>query len=283
MKDLIKISRPRFWIYTFGPFILPVAMYQNLNNQNILNLIVLGLFFLFPANILIYGINDIYDYETDKLNQKKEGYESKINNDSIKIKKLIKNIVLINIPFIVFAFVFLPKIALIYLTVFLITSWQYSALPLRAKAIPFIDSLVSGVLYIMPAGVSFGFLFNKQIPMQILLAGIVWSISMHAYSAIPDINADKLAKIKTGATTLGKQFMTIICWILFTVSGLLAFKYLGNVAVLGIVLYSLMIIWTLKIKTPEGVLQAYKFFPYINTVFGAIIFFSILLESIKNI
>lgn len=283
MKELIKISRPRFWIYTFGPFILPIALYQNLNNQNILNTVVLGLFLLFPANLLIYGINDIYDYETDKLNHKKDGYESKIENNKQKINKLILKIVLFNLPFILYAFIFLPKIALIYLMIFLITSWQYSAPPLRAKAIPFVDSFISGILYIMPAGISFGFLINQQIPTQAILAGIIWSISMHAYSAIPDINADKLAKIKTGATTLGKQNMTIFCWLLFVLSGLLAFKYIGIVALLGIVLYSAMILWTLKIKTPEGVLVPYKLFPYLNTFFGAIIFFSILIESLKNI
>ena len=36
-------------------------------------------YFLIPANILIYGINDIFDYDTDKLNPKKGTYEAFID------------------------------------------------------------------------------------------------------------------------------------------------------------------------------------------------------------
>jgi 4-hydroxybenzoate polyprenyltransferase len=39
--------------------------------DNIIQVLLFGLYFLIPANIRIYGINDIYDYETDKLNPKK--------------------------------------------------------------------------------------------------------------------------------------------------------------------------------------------------------------------
>ena len=34
------------------------------------------LYATFPANLLIYGINDVFDYETDTLNAKKEEYET---------------------------------------------------------------------------------------------------------------------------------------------------------------------------------------------------------------
>lgn len=33
------------------------------------------LYFLFPANLLVYGVNDIADEDTDILNAKKQGYE----------------------------------------------------------------------------------------------------------------------------------------------------------------------------------------------------------------
>lgn len=33
---------------------------------------IFALYFVIAANIWIYGINDIYDYETDKLNPKKQ-------------------------------------------------------------------------------------------------------------------------------------------------------------------------------------------------------------------
>jgi 4-hydroxybenzoate polyprenyltransferase len=33
--------------------------------------VLLMIYFTYPANLLVYGVNDIFDYETDKLNAKK--------------------------------------------------------------------------------------------------------------------------------------------------------------------------------------------------------------------
>ena len=77
LKFLLKVSRPRFWFYIFGPYILGllagVATRGELSNGIY---ILLAIYFLYPANLLIYGVNDIFDYETDKLNPKKTDYES---------------------------------------------------------------------------------------------------------------------------------------------------------------------------------------------------------------
>ncbi|MEO7673038.1 MAG: lycopene elongase, partial [Pyrinomonadaceae bacterium] len=64
-------------MYLFGPYIIGLAAgastrWELLSFGNI----VFGLYFLFPANLLIYGINDIFDFETDKLNPKKQEYEA---------------------------------------------------------------------------------------------------------------------------------------------------------------------------------------------------------------
>jgi lycopene elongase/hydratase (dihydrobisanhydrobacterioruberin-forming) len=76
LSRVIRISRPRFWIYELGPYMVGVLGGLIANSYigayfHILLVIIFGLYFLIPANIWIYGINDIYDYETDKLNPKK--------------------------------------------------------------------------------------------------------------------------------------------------------------------------------------------------------------------
>ena len=89
LSRVIRISRPRFWIYELGPYMIGV-LGAILTHQEIMqnpaidgltvgqlfmkHAVIIGIFalyFLIPANIRIYGINDIYDYETDKLNPKK--------------------------------------------------------------------------------------------------------------------------------------------------------------------------------------------------------------------
>ncbi len=76
LSRVLRISRPRFWIYELGPYMIGVlgailTSQQSRETINLWRVFLFGFYFLIPANIWIYGINDIYDYETDKLNPKK--------------------------------------------------------------------------------------------------------------------------------------------------------------------------------------------------------------------
>ncbi len=78
LKEVWLISRPRFWMYVLGTFLVGMIAAGNpfqYDWQTNVNLVVLALFFSLPANLFIYGINDIYDYDTDRLNAKKTRYE----------------------------------------------------------------------------------------------------------------------------------------------------------------------------------------------------------------
>ena len=155
IRFLLKVSRPRFWIYIFGPYLIGLVAAVNYK-QELLDwrVLVFGLFFTLPANLLIYGINDIFDYETDKLNPKKEGYEALVTPE--RRGGLIAAILVTNIPFFAVA-VTLGVQPMIAFASFLFYSIFYSAPPIRAKAWPFLDSLFN-VLYIMPGIFAFAML-----------------------------------------------------------------------------------------------------------------------------
>ena len=69
---LIKVIRPRFWLYIFGPYLVGLAAGASSRVDFLrFDALLFGLYFLFPANLLIYGINDIFDFETDRRNPKK--------------------------------------------------------------------------------------------------------------------------------------------------------------------------------------------------------------------
>jgi len=238
------------------------------------------IYFTFPANILIYGINDIYDKETDAFNEKKTGYENTLSQTSNDISKLKKIIFYTNIVFILYGIFSFTLIPLIFLFIFMLFAHQYSATPLRAKAIPFVDSMVSGVLYILPVFVSWGILYNTLPPIMPIVIGIIWSISMHAYSAVPDINADTKAGIKTGATILGKNKMLLLCGLLYSIASILAVPYIGIFAYIFGLVYLVLIALSIRKKTPEETLYYYKMFPIVNTLIGAVIFFIILFKTL---
>lgn len=275
MKKILKISRPRFWIYVAGPFWLCAAMFYPLG-QNLIPILVFLLYFTFPANILIYGVNDLYDRATDILNEKKKLYEQVL--DTKDDKKLILTILISNIPFWVYGFIYLPYPAIVSLLVFVLLSWQYSAPPLRAKAVPFVDSLISGLLYVVPVGVSWGILTNTFPPVLPMVAAFIWSYAMHLYSAVPDINADKIANIKTGAILLGKNTTLYLCGFLYLLSAFIAFFYIGFFAIIAGFGYLYLIFISIKKDKPEQVLAVYKIFPYVNTIVGGIIFVILLLK-----
>ena len=80
VAQLLKTSRPRFWIYLIGPILIAFAA-SGLQFSPLL--ILLGLYATLPANLLIYGVNDIFDRDTDALNAKKSGYERRLDTASL--------------------------------------------------------------------------------------------------------------------------------------------------------------------------------------------------------
>ncbi len=105
LSTLFRISRPRFWHYILWPMLIYFAssgfldeIYASWSRWGtdwmfhlIILFIILG-YFTLPANLWIYGRNDIADGDTDKFNSKKWTYESKIEDTDTMKAKLKRNI-----------------------------------------------------------------------------------------------------------------------------------------------------------------------------------------------
>ncbi|HBB38783.1 MAG TPA: prenyltransferase, partial [Candidatus Aquiluna sp.] len=72
ISRLIVSSRPISWINTAFPF---AAAYFITTGEVTAQLIIGTLFFLIPYNLLMYGVNDVFDYESDLANPRKGGIE----------------------------------------------------------------------------------------------------------------------------------------------------------------------------------------------------------------
>lgn len=270
-QKLWQLSRPRFWIYVFGPYIVGLAAgATRLADFQRWPIIGFGLFFLFPANLLIYGINDIFDYETDKRNAKKTDYETLVA--PAERGGLWWVIALTNLPFLL-ALRVVAWQAVGALAAFLFFSLFYSMPPLRAKTKPVLDSAFN-VLYICPGVFSYYLIGGHALAVPLVLAAWCWAMAMHAYSAVPDITADSEAGLQTVATFLGLRGTLILCLLLYATAAILAFAVLSFLAVmLGIVYVSLMLA-SLRAGTEQGVMRLYRGFPLINTICGAALFFA---------
>ena len=62
LKDLFLSSRPLSWVNTAFPF---AAAYYLTAGVIDLAFVLGTVFFLVPYNLAMYGINDVFDYESD--------------------------------------------------------------------------------------------------------------------------------------------------------------------------------------------------------------------------
>ena len=275
MINIVKISRPRFWLYLYGTYLLGLAA-GAVSTADFLRAdsILFGLYFLLPANLLVYGINDIFDFETDRLNPKKAEYEMLVRPESHTLLAIW--VLVLNLPFLVAAFFFAYR-ALVPLAAFLVLSIFYSAPPVRAKAIPIVDS-VFNILYLFPAVFAYQMLTGNFPPAIVMIAGGAWTAAMHAYSAIPDIDSDQSAGLNTIATLLGKNRTLLFCFVMYVVAAACAFPYLGSVAIIAGLIYIGMILVT---YFREGALfKIYSRFPILNAAVGLALFWFVAISNL---
>ena len=65
LRTLVLSSRPLSWVNTAFPFGLTYYLFVGEFDAVF---VVGSLFFLIPYNVLMYGINDVFDYESDLRN-----------------------------------------------------------------------------------------------------------------------------------------------------------------------------------------------------------------------
>ena len=266
-------------MYVFGPYVVGLIaglsdMIELSNSQG-----TFAMYFLLPLNLLIYGINDIFDFETDKLNQKKSGYEVLVTPE--KHGTLLLVICVLNAPFLLKALFFTNAAAAISATAFLFFSIFYSAPPIRAKTKPFLDSAFN-VLYVLPGVFGYSLATGEFPPPTVLIAGGLWTAAMHAYSAIPDIEADREAKLSTIATVLGPTGTHIFCLAAYIGSVVLSYRYLGIVSVILGSVFVLTMIASMITRDRDAVFRIYRLFPFINAIAGFVLFWAIAVPKFFN-
>ena len=278
LKEVFFLSRPRFWMYVLGTFLVGVVSSGNIflyDNSTTFLLIAFGIFFSLPANVLIYGVNDIYDYQTDIFNDKKVKYESVLSLE--KHKSLWYLIFFLIIPFSPLIFS-INTPALIALFVFLFTGVFYSATPVRAKSKPPLDVLFSAIIYVSPALVGFFITGNTNISWPAVLAALIWAFGMQTYSAVPDIIADRKAGVNTLATVLGEKKALCFCFAAYLISASIGYLYIGFISIVFGFIYCAIVL--LSIYNFSKLFKYYTYFPLINVSTGAVLFFYLFFKEI---
>lgn len=241
IRELFMTSRPISWVNTAFPF---AAAYL-LTTGGIDWLWVFGtIFFLIPYNLAMYGINDVFDYESDLLNPRKGGAEGALVERS-RHRGILMACLVATVPFLVVLGMAGSWEANLVLLVSMLAVVAYSAPKLRFKERPFVDSLTSSTHFVSPAIyglVLAGAQFNTPL-LALLMAFFLWGMASHAFGAVQDIVPDRAASLGSIGTVLGAKwtvrgaalaYLAAGVLLLATewpgpLAGLLALPYVANV------------------------------------------------------
>lgn len=221
VRTLFVTSRPLSWINTAYPF---AAVYILTTGRIDVALVVGTLFFLVPYNLAMYGVNDVFDYESDLANPRKGGAEGAKLPPRLHRATLWAALIA-TVPFVV-ALVILGAdrpMSWFVLAVSLFAVVAYSMKGLRFKEIPVLDSITSSLHFVTPALYAMALAgTTPTIPLILtMIAFFCWGMASHAFGAVQDVVPDRDAGIGSIATAFGGANTVRIAFGLWTLAGIL--------------------------------------------------------------
>ncbi|WP_417218349.1 prenyltransferase [Arthrobacter sp.] len=219
MIDLLLTSRPVSWVNTAYPF---AAAYL-ISTGGISWVLVVGtLFFLIPYNLAMYGINDVFDYESDLRNPRKGGAEGAVVDRS-RHRGILWASALTTVPFAVVLATQGGVAANLVLLLSLAAVLAYSAPRLRFKERSFLDSMTSSTHFVSPAvyGLLLGGAEFTGGLWCLVAAYFLWGMASHAFGAVQDIVPDRETGLGSVGTVLGARATVLAAVVAYAAAGLL--------------------------------------------------------------
>jgi 4-hydroxybenzoate polyprenyltransferase len=221
IRHLFVSSRPLSWINTAYPFALAYLLLARPVDP--LVLVVGTLYFLVPYNLAMYGINDVFDYESDLRNPRKGGVEGAVLAPAFHRPTLLAAAIT-NVPFLVVLVLLGGPASWLVLAISVFAVVAYSAPVLRFKERPVLDSITSSTHFVSPAVYALALAGTAPDTRALLLlaAFFCWGMASHAFGAVQDVPSDREAHIGSVATVLGAEHRGAGAAVLYLAAGVLA-------------------------------------------------------------
>lgn len=280
LKKLFFISRPISWPNTAYPF---AAGYLLTGGAIDATLIVATLYFLGPYNLLMYGINDVFDYESDIKNPRKGGIEGM--REQRKFHPTIVRAALIsNVPFIIWLIATGSVVSAVTLLAVVFFVVAYSVAGLRFKEKPVLDSITSSLHFVGPLIYALSLTDSLAPALVYVIAFFCWGMASHAFGAVQDIIPDRKGKIASIATVLGARTTVWFALVLYLIPVVLtAWQQQWAVAVVGMI-YVVNVWPYLRItdQTSGRSNEGWRRFIWLNYLAGFIITLVLIVEFIAS-
>ena len=273
IRTLFLSSRPLSWVNTAFPF---AAAYLLSTRQLDLTFVIGTLYFLIPYNLAMYGINDVFDYESDLHNPRKGGVEGALLDPSVH-RTTLWAAVITNIPFLAYLVIVGSPLSWLVLAISVFAVIAYSAPRLRFKERPFLDSITSATHFVSPAVYGFvlaGALFTPSL-WALLAAFFLWGMASHAFGAVQDIVADREGGIGSIATVIGGRATVRLAFFAYLAAGILLLftRWPGPLAAILMLPYAASVLpyWRITDAAAETANRGWKRFLWLNFVTGFLV------------
>lgn len=276
-KKLFWVSRPISWVNTAYPF---AAGYLVTGGSIDAVFILATLYFLGPYNLLMYGVNDIFDYESDIRNPRKGGIEGMREQRSLH-PVIMRAVTYTNVPLLAVLALLggWVSAAVLALVVFFVVA--YSIAKLRFKERPVLDSITSSLHFVGPLLFALSLTGFSEAAMPYLIAFFLWGTASHALGAVQDILPDREGGLKSVATFFGARW-TVRFAILFYLAAVVIVAMQGPALypiALACLLYAINCLPYVSVGDSNSakVNTAWRRFIWLNFITGAIVTITLIL------
>lgn len=213
-------------------YLVGVGNFSHLSPLAIVELIL----FTFPLNFYLYGLNDMYDGKSDRINDRKKGAQGIVARDT-EILFLKSTVWVPPAAFIVAAFSSGNGMHVALAGLFLVLSFTYSHPWTRIKEIPVLDCLNSAAIYTIPGLIA----YSLHAPLSILSPAVFFIVlpymGVHAMTTLVDEDVDRKAGMTTIGVAFGKRATTLFAIILFAIGAYALREYVVLLSVLLISIF----------------------------------------------
>ena len=199
LRRTLQVARPGLWATQLWFYLLPLGGYRLLDEPTFW----LGAVYVtFPLGFLLYGWNDLADYETDQLNPRKGNFLFGAKLQREQLRRLPLQIALAQAPFwALFLYVIGPKF-LLWIAACLVVNAAYNWPRVGWKGLPVLDVL-NQAGYLLVFVLSSWLNGVPQLAWPALVLGALFAMHSHLANEITDIRPDRQAGRRTTAVVIG--------------------------------------------------------------------------------
>ena len=234
LNFLLQASRPGLWLTAIAFYMLPLGQRDVFQSAAFW----LGVLYVsFPMGLLLYGWNDIVDFEADRLNPRKGTFLFGARGTPEQLRRLPPQIALVQMPFMI-ALSFLGGARMLLCFAGMIAAAALYNWPrFNFKARPPLEMLNQ-------AGYLFVFLLSSWmnhvplLPWATMLFGALFAMHSLVFGQVMDLEPDRAAGRRTTATVIGRVPAKLLMVVLLLVEAGLVVRFFGAKELAGFLLLS---------------------------------------------